>query len=69
MSVPAGLLEGDPGVRPKLHVFTSSRAPWWEITDGLPQYATWVTGYEPTPPTPRATKRPKKKKTATKKKP
>ena len=63
MSVPAGLLEGDPGVKPKLHVFASSRAPWWEIADDLPQYATWVTGYEPKPPAPRSTKRSTKKKT------
>jgi hypothetical protein len=62
MSVPAGLLEGDPGVRPKLHVFTSSKAPWCEIADDLPQYATWVTGYEPKPSTPRVAKRPKTKK-------
>jgi hypothetical protein len=61
--VPAGLLEGDPGVKPKLHVFTSSKAPWWEIADNLPQYATWVTGYEPKPRAPRATKPPTKKKT------
>jgi hypothetical protein len=64
MSVPAGLLEGDPGVRPRLHVFASSRAPWWEITDDLPQYATWVTGYEPEPRPnkPQPKKRTKKKK-------
>ena len=28
VSVPAGLLDADPGVRPRLHVFTSSKAPW-----------------------------------------
>ena len=33
VSVPAGLLDDDPGVRPKLHVFTGSKAPWWEITE------------------------------------
>jgi hypothetical protein len=32
VSIPAGLLDDDPGVRPKLHVFVSSKAPWWEIT-------------------------------------
>jgi hypothetical protein len=69
ISVPAGLLEGDPGVRPRLHVFASSKAPWWEIADDLPQYATWVTGYEPQPINPRAAKRPKKKRATTKKKP
>src|SRR5947209_6405955 len=47
ISVPAGLLDDDPLVRPRLHVFTSSKAPWWEITDGLPQHPKWVPGYEP----------------------
>ena len=47
VSVPAGLLESDPGVRPRLHVFTSSKAPWWEINDELPQHARWVPGYAP----------------------
>ena len=35
VSVPAGLLDDDPGVRPRLHVFTSSKAPWWEINDDM----------------------------------
>lgn len=47
LSIPAGLLDGAPGVRPRLHTFVSSKAPWVEIADGLPQYATWVPGYEP----------------------
>ena len=47
ISVPAGLLDDDPGVRPMLHVFASSRAPWWKIADDLPQHAKWVPGYEP----------------------
>jgi hypothetical protein len=47
MSVPAGLLDDDPGVRPRLHVFTSSKAPWWEIKDDLPQHARWVPEYAP----------------------
>jgi len=47
VSVPAGLLDDDPGVRPRLHVFTASKAPWWEITDDLPQHAKWVPGFEP----------------------
>ena len=47
VSIPAGLLDDDPGVRPLLHVFTSSRAPWWTITDNLPQHEKWVPGYEP----------------------
>ncbi len=47
VSIPAGLFDDDPGVRPLLHVFASSRAPWWEIRDSLPQHEKWVPGYEP----------------------
>jgi hypothetical protein len=47
VSVPAGLLDDDPQARPRLHVFTSSRAPWWTIADDLPQYDKWVPGHEP----------------------
>jgi hypothetical protein len=47
VSIPAGLFDDDPGVRPSLHVFVSSKAPWWEIADNLPQHEKWVPGYEP----------------------
>lgn len=33
-----GILDHDPGERPACHVFVGSKAPWYEITDGLPQY-------------------------------
>ena len=33
----------DPQVTPQLHCFTASKAPWFEITDDLPQYE----GYPP----------------------
>jgi hypothetical protein len=33
-----GTLEDDPGVRPSCHIFVGSKAPWYEITDTLPQY-------------------------------
>jgi hypothetical protein len=33
-----GSLDGDPGVRPALHVFTSERPSWSEIRDDLPQF-------------------------------
>ncbi len=48
-SVPiaAGLLDDDPGVRPVLHIFTGSKAPWFEISDPLPQFEDWVPGYGP----------------------
>src|SRR5262245_46856317 len=36
--VPAGLLDDDPTVKPSLHEFVGSKAPWWEITDELPQF-------------------------------
>ena len=36
-------LDGDPGARPESHIFVGSKAPWFEITDDLPQYE----GYPP----------------------
>ena len=45
--VPAGLLDDDPGVKPALHMFVGSKAPWWDITDDLPQFEEWVPGYAP----------------------
>ena len=36
--IPAGSLDDDPGVRPIVHIFTGSKAAWFEITDGLPQF-------------------------------
>ena len=36
--VPLGVLEGDPRIRPTHHIFVGSKAPWFEITDDLPQY-------------------------------
>lgn len=36
--IPAGLLDDDPGVRPIVHIHTASKAPWFEITDALPQF-------------------------------
>jgi hypothetical protein len=37
--VPLGALDDDPGVRPELHVHVASKAPWFTITDDLPQIA------------------------------
>ena len=37
--IPAGVLDDDPGIRPIVHIHTASKAPWFEITDALPQYA------------------------------
>jgi hypothetical protein len=36
--VPAGTLDGDPGIRPGLHIFVGSKAAWDAIADGLPQF-------------------------------
>jgi hypothetical protein len=33
-----GSLDDDPGVRPEAHIFVGSKAPWFEITDKLPQF-------------------------------
>ena len=40
-------IDGDPGVRPSEHIFVTCRAPWHEITDGLPQSAGWPPGMQP----------------------
>ena len=37
--VALGVLDNDPQVRPQLHCFVASKAPWFEIADDLPQYA------------------------------
>jgi len=39
--VPAGGVEGDPGVRPARSIFWGSRAPWYEHVGDLPQHAEW----------------------------
>jgi hypothetical protein len=36
--LPLGALDTDPGVKPGLHVFVGSKAPWYDISDDLPQY-------------------------------
>lgn len=35
---PLGTLDTDPGVRAGRHVFVGSKAPWFDITDQLPQH-------------------------------
>ncbi|QJD59062.1 GFA family protein [Pseudomonas sp. gcc21] len=35
---PLGTLDTDPHVRPQRHIFVGNKAPWFEITDELPQY-------------------------------
>jgi hypothetical protein len=36
--VPLGTLLDCPSIRPTAHIFVGSKAPWFAITDGLPQY-------------------------------
>lgn len=38
IGLPIGGLEQDPGQRPIANIFVASKAPWYEITDNLPQY-------------------------------
>lgn len=40
--VTLGTLADDPSIRPSAHIFVGSKAPWFEITDGLPQYRAHV---------------------------
>ena len=36
--VAMGTLIDDPGIRPNCHIFVGSKAPWFTITDDLPQH-------------------------------
>lgn len=36
--VHAGVLDDDPGLHPDKHIFIELKAPWFEVTDQLPQY-------------------------------
>jgi hypothetical protein len=38
VTIPAGSLDDDPGVRPVVNIFVASKAPWFEILDALPQF-------------------------------
>lgn len=44
--VPAGNLDGDPGIRPERHMFAASRAEWFPITGALPQHDGFPPGFE-----------------------
>ena len=35
--IPAGILDGDPGLRPDKHIFIEDKSQWFTITDDLPQ--------------------------------
>ena len=37
--VPIGALDADPEIHPMAHQFVASKAPWYDIHDGVPQFA------------------------------
>ena len=41
--VAMGSLVDAPGIRPTGHIFVGSKAPWFEITDDLPQFEEYAT--------------------------
>ena len=45
--VPLGNVAEDPGVRPNLHFFVGSKAPWHDIPDDLPRHDAWPPGFRP----------------------
>ncbi len=38
LNLALGTLDGDPLIRPMAHWHVASKAPWFEVTDTLPQY-------------------------------
>jgi hypothetical protein len=44
LHVPAGLVDGDPGERPRTHIFVASKASCHSITDSLRQFAAYPPG-------------------------
>lgn len=47
--VPMGSLDDDPRHQPDAHIFVGSKAPWFTITDSLPQHRSQI-GDESDPP-------------------
>ncbi len=47
IGIPAGLLDDNPKVKISEHIFVKYKAPWWEITDKIPQYDEWSTDSSP----------------------
>jgi hypothetical protein len=39
LGIALATLDSDPGVRPEAHIFVASKAPWFTITDDLPQFS------------------------------
>ena len=42
---PAAAFEGDLGMKPQSHIFAGSKAPWDDITDGLPRFDAYPPGF------------------------
>ena len=38
VSIRCGTLDNDPAIRPSEHIYTASKAPWFDICDALPRY-------------------------------
>jgi hypothetical protein len=36
--VPAGVMDDDVDVTPRAHIFVADKAPWFDITDEIPQF-------------------------------
>jgi hypothetical protein len=53
--VPAGNLEGDPGIRVQGHMFVGSKAPWYVIADSLPQHEAYPPAFGGVPAVERPT--------------
>ncbi len=47
--VAMGTLVDDPSIRPTRHIFVGSKAPWFTITDDLPQYEQHAAAAGPPP--------------------
>ena len=45
--IPLGNIAEDPGVRPSLHFFVGSQAPWHRIPDDLPRHDAWPPEFGP----------------------
>jgi len=44
--LPLGALDDDPHIKAACHMFVANKAPWYDITDGLPQYPQGAPGHE-----------------------
>jgi hypothetical protein len=54
--VPLGCHDDDPGLRPQMHIFVGSRAPWYELpADGLARFEEYPPGFGTPPPLERPT--------------